>query len=164
MSQGSRQRIENESYLIRAAQAGDAAAIKTLVHRERLNPIGLDWERFLVAVDETGNVLACGQIKPHRDGSQELASLVIAPEWRGQGLARRIIEALLSSCSTDLYLTCRASLEKFYERFGFTVISPPEMPGYFRTVSRIFRILQLITRYEGLLVMRRQVSQTISTD
>lgn len=156
MSQDRPQQIENKDCLVRAAQAGEAAAIKALVHRERLNPLGLDWRRFLVAVDEMGNVLACGQIKPHLDGSRELASLVVVPEQRGRGLARRLIEALVAASNTELYLTCRSSLGEFYERFDFQVIGLDEMPGYFRLVSRIFRCLQSITRGEGLLVMRRR--------
>ena len=156
MSQVTPQQIDNNGCLIRAAQAGEAAAIKALVYSERLNPTGLDWRRFLVAVDEKGNVFACGQIKPHRDGSLELASLVVSPERRGTGLARRLIEALVAISDSDLYLTCRVSLGGFYEHFGFQAIGQEEMPGYFRFVSRIFHFLQRLTRTEGLLVMRRR--------
>lgn len=156
MSQVRSQDVENNGCLIRAAQAGEAKAIKALVYSERLNPTGLDWRRFLVAVDKKGDVLACGQIKPHRDGSQELASLVVVPDWRGRGLARQLVNELISSTDFELYLTCRSSLGGFYERLGFQVISPHEMPGYFRFVSRIFHFLQRLTRSEGLLVMRRR--------
>ena len=41
-----------------------------------------------------GEVIGCAQIKPHRDGSRELASLVVHPDYRGQGIARRMIQYL----------------------------------------------------------------------
>ena len=52
----------------RPAQASDEAAIKALIRAVNINPIGLKWQRFMVAVDENGRLIGCGQIKPHRDG------------------------------------------------------------------------------------------------
>ena len=53
----------------RPAQASDEAAIKALIRTVNINPMGLKWQRFLVALDKNGQLIGCGQIKSHRDGS-----------------------------------------------------------------------------------------------
>lgn len=145
------------SITLRPAGPEDEARIKQLVHEARINPMGLEWERFILAATGEGAVIGCGQIKPHRDGSSELASIVVAPDWRGQGIARRIIEHLVASHPGSLYLTCRGSLESFYNRFGFVALSPEEMPPYFRRISRLVGVLYVFgLAQEGLRVMRRE--------
>lgn len=140
---------------LRRADRPHAAAIRRLVYAERLNPLGLDWRRFWLALDERGEVVACGQIKPHRGGARELASIVVAPGWRGRGVAQALIDRLLAHSAPPIYLTCRASLEVFYARFGFvTLRDPAAMPPYFRRVFRVAAGLKwLFPRWEGLLVM-----------
>jgi len=83
-------------YQIRFAQETESAQIKALIYEVGINPTGLDWRRFLVAVDGSGRVIGCGQIKPHGSDVLELASIAVLPEQRGQGIARRIIDQRLS--------------------------------------------------------------------
>jgi N-acetylglutamate synthase-like GNAT family acetyltransferase len=144
-------------FTLRPAQAPDFPAIQSIIRNAHINPMGLKWDRFLVAVDQENRVIGCGQIKPHSDGSFELASIAVKPDWRGQGAARAIIERLISSHQGDLYLTCRASLGALYEKFGFSRITDPEaMPGYFRRVSRLFKVFKVFTNsQEDLWVMKR---------
>jgi amino-acid N-acetyltransferase len=145
-------------YTLKSAQAGHEDAIRNLVHQARLNPMGLNWRRFLVAVDDqNGEVIGCGQVKPHRDGSQELASIVVARGWRGRGVGSALIRRLMESHRDPVYLTCRAGLQSFYQRFGFKVVRQARrMPRYFRWVSRLFRWLDWFGLVEeGLLVMKR---------
>ena len=82
-------------FTLRPAAQADDQAIRDLVHIGQINPTGLDWRRFLVAETGQGQVIGCGQVKPHRDGSRELASIVVHPAWRGQGVARAVIERLI---------------------------------------------------------------------
>lgn len=132
---------------MRPAREPDAAAIRGLIRRVRINPLGLDWRRFLVAVDEQGKLTGCGQIKPHADGSRELASIAVEPAARGEGIARAVIERLLAGESGPLYLTCRPSLEGLYRKFGFRALKDlSQMPPYFRTVSRLGRIAGFFLR------------------
>lgn len=122
----------------------------------QINPIGLDWERFVVAEAEDGQVVGCCQIKPHRDGSNELASLVVHPEWRGLGIARGLIEYFLADYEGDLYLMCRSNLGTLYEKFGFQVASQDEMPRYFQRVMRLVGIFEIVRGDgEGGLIMYR---------
>ncbi len=101
------------AFTIRPAAAEDETAIKALVRAANINPLGIHWQRFLVAEDG-GRIAAIGQIKVHGDGSRELASIATVPDRQGEGIATAIIQALLSSdareSSGPLYLTCRGHM------------------------------------------------------
>ena len=144
------------TFWLRPANADDFAAIKNLVYIARINPLGLKWPRFAIAENGLGEVIGCAQIKSHRDGSQELASLVVAPDYRGQGIARSLVTHLTGNHKGDLYLTCRSSLGEFYENFGFEPIDEQQMPPFFRRVSRLASLLDILHKGdETMLVMRR---------
>lgn len=142
---------------LRPATEMDKSEIRTLIRQVQINPMNLDWRRFVVAVALDDQLIGCGQIKLHRDGSSELASIAVHPLWRERGIARAIIEYLLNDHKGELYLTCRAGLGPFYERFGFRSIQENDMPAYFRRVTRLFGLLSKVRLVgEGLLVMKRE--------
>lgn len=148
--------IRSSKYSLRAATAGDATAIRSLIYAAHNNPTGLDWRRFVVAVSADGEVIGCGQIKPHKDGSRELASIAVIPVWRGNGVARLIIEHLVAASPGLLYLTCRAGLGSLYEKFGFRSVGEGEMTPYFRRLSHMAKLVGFIgLETEGMLVMLR---------
>jgi N-acetylglutamate synthase-like GNAT family acetyltransferase len=146
-----------KDFTLRHASQEDDTAIKTLVRSARLNPTGLDWKRFLLAVSPQGKVIGCVQVKPHRDGSLELASLVVTPKWRCNGVARALIERFLEDHRGEIHLMCRSSLGPLYEKFGFRAVAEAEMPKYFQRIKRLSRIADVL-RSEGvsLLVMKRE--------
>lgn len=143
-------------FIIRPARKEDFPAIRSLIFEVHINPTGLDWRRFLVAVAPGGELLGCGQIKPHRDGSRELASIAVHEQARGQGVARAVIEELVrQETARPLYLMCRAGLEAFYRKFGFYPIAFADMPPYFRRISSLARLLPSSRdSADRLLVMR----------
>lgn len=104
--------------------------------------MSLNWQRFLIAVDEQGEMIGCGQIKPHGDGSRELASIAVMPERQGQGIGKTIIEALLEDASLPIYLTCRDSIETYYHQFGFQAVAYDQMPPYFKRIYQISMLLR----------------------
>jgi N-acetylglutamate synthase-like GNAT family acetyltransferase len=141
---------------LRSAESKDQAVIRKLALAGKINPTGLDWRRFQVAESAAGEVIGCVQRKLHRDGSVELATLVVQEAWRGRGVARALIEAVLADHEGELYLMCRGGLGAFYQKFGFEILSEEEMPIYFRRVSRLMGIItDLRLNSEGLLIMRR---------
>ena len=140
---------------IRPAELSDQQAIHKLIRQVRINPTGLDWERFLVAIDEGGEVIGCGQIKSHADGSKELASIAVKTGYRHRGIASALIMQLMEGSNGDLYLMCRSSLGPFYERFGFQSVEGDELPPYFKKMKRLARLLKnLSEKGETLLVMK----------
>ena len=142
---------------IRAAREEESAQIRDLIHVVGINPLGLDWRRFVVAVNDRDEMIGCGQIKPHGQEALELASIAVYPEHQGKGVARAIIEHLLEDSPRPLYLMCQSSLGTFYEKFGFQAITYEEMPRYFQRISKLAGLVTtLASREERLLVMKLQ--------
>jgi N-acetylglutamate synthase-like GNAT family acetyltransferase len=143
--------------IIRPAAAEDQFAITAIVRAAWLNPRDLDWRRFLLA--EWGqDIIGVGQVKPHKDGSRELASIAVVPEWQGQGVGSAIIRTLLAREIGRVYLMCATKTAPYYERFGFHRIARVEMPAYFRRIDRMASVLSMLTfRRLGLVVMRHMV-------
>ncbi|HET7467054.1 MAG TPA: GNAT family N-acetyltransferase, partial [Candidatus Dormibacteraeota bacterium] len=80
---------------LRAAADRDQATIRRIVRAAGINPTSLQWQRFIVA-EERGEIVGVGQVKPHRDGTRELASIAVVPERQGRGLGSEIINALIA--------------------------------------------------------------------
>lgn len=143
---------------IRPAKAEDSPTIRRLVVNAHINPTGLDWKRFVVVTAQGGKLIGCGQIKSHRDGSRELASLVVDPDWRGLGVARDILEHLIASQDETLYLICRSSLGPLYEKFGFKPVDHPQMPKYFQRISRLISIIEILRKEDETLLVMKHIS------
>lgn len=140
---------------IRAAQESESAQIKNLVNVVGNNPSGLDWKRFIVAVNDEGKVIACGQIKPHSGDILELASIGTLPDYERQGLASAIITELLKTPVRPLYLMCMEHNGSLYEKFGFHAIAEDEMPKYFRRLKKLFKFADVVMQSgEDLLIMK----------
>ena len=127
-------------YGLHPATSTDQATIKAIIHANRINPMALKWPQFVLAVTADHTIIGCGQVKPHRDGSRELASIAVLPDWRNQGIATAIINYLLTIHQPPLWLTCSSKLIPFYQKFSFIEIKDPaQMTPYFQ---RIFHLSQ----------------------
>jgi N-acetylglutamate synthase-like GNAT family acetyltransferase len=142
-------------YTLRNALESESSQIKDLIHLAGINPTGLDWKRFIVAVNDDGQVMACGQIKPHGEGIREMASIATHPTFRGNGLARAVIERLLADTERPLYLMCMSKMEGLYNKFGFRKIPHEQLPRYFKRIHNIIRIATVVRKGgEDLSVMK----------
>lgn len=142
--------------VIHPATADDQYAITAIVRAAWLNPLDLDWQRFLVA--RWGqDIIGVGQVKPHRDRSRELASVAVIPEWQGQGVGGAIVRALLARETGVLHLMCAPRNQAYYERFGFQRIERRDMPPYFRRLDRLRAVFTWLSAGRiGLAIMRRE--------
>ncbi len=123
---------------LRPATEADQQTIKTMVRDARLNPFGLKWRRFILAVTADDQIIGCVQLKPHRGGVLELASLVVLKGWRRKGVARLLIGHLQGTSGPPIWLMCMSRLKKFYEQFGFRQVHLGQpMPGYYRWLLRL---------------------------
>ena len=143
-------------YTLRPARAEDFIAIRKLIHQVGINPMGLHWERFILAVDARG---ADDRLRADKATQRWVTRAGLDRGDRGlaqsQGVASEIIRHLMEDETGRLFLTCRTRLGSFYQRFGFRQATPTELPPYFRRLSRLvglFRTLHLMPS-EGLLIM-----------
>lgn len=143
---------------LRPATATDQAGIVTLVRRVGINPRQLDWRRFRV-IERAGELAAIGQIKPHGEDVYELASIATHPNHRGQGLASRLIQHLLTEFvaahpGLPLYLMCEPKNRAFYPRFGFADLPLAAMPRYFQRLKRVVQLAEWLAGHDLMVVMR----------
>ena len=137
---------------LRDATIEDQPTIRQIVRAANINPTGLNWPRFIVAEDG-GAIVGVGQVKPHRDGTRELASIAVLPARQGQGIGTAIIQDLVRRENATLHLTCRSRLQGYYERFGFRRLESRDYPPYFarmlpilNTLGRFFRVQVIVMR------------------
>ena len=142
-------------FSLRPARETESAQIKALIRLVGINPMDLDWKRFVVAVNEQDQMLGCGQLKPHGTDILELASLAVYPEHQGKGVGRALIEHLLKNSPRPLYLMCVSHNGPMYEKFGFIPVSVDQMPKYFRRMKNVFDVADVFRKSgEELLVMK----------
>jgi N-acetylglutamate synthase-like GNAT family acetyltransferase len=140
-------------YSIRPANEKDFPAIKRLIHAAGINPTGLNWRRFIIAETSAGQLAGCGQLKPHYDGTIELASIAVVPSARNQGLGSSLVQRLVSAASRPLYLICRQQLGDYYKKFGFLVVADDQLPKYFKRLSRIAGLVHDLHFFEEVLIV-----------
>ena len=133
---------------IRSATEQDHLSITALVRSERLNPLDLDWRRFVVATDHTG-VVGAVQLRKHFDGSRELGSLVVRKEARGRGIAAWLIDALLSTQTSRIFMITRAAFAAHYERWGFRPVEPVAVPSPIRRNYLFGRLAGILSLLQG---------------
>ena len=139
---------------VRAAKEEDQPTIRRMIRAAKLNPMSLNWANFLIAED-AGTVVGTGQVKTHRDGSRELASIAVVPSRQGKGIGSSIVSALLERHGDGvLHLTCERKNEGYYERFGFRRITRKEFPRYFARLLPFVNAVARLGRTE-IIVMRR---------
>jgi amino-acid N-acetyltransferase len=141
-------------YHLRPAQAEDLWSIRKHVLMAKLDPTQIRWSQFWV-IEREGQIIACGQLRDFAD-AQELGSLVVAPQWRGQGLGQYLTQHLIQQATKPLYLECLGPrLAQFYQRFNFVPIEwsalPPSLKrkfGLSKALTRLFRIPLFLMQYQ----------------
>lgn len=130
---------------IRPAIAAESTLIKSMVRAENLDPTSLNWRHFLVAeadIDGVPRIVGIGQIKEY-PGCQELGSLIVLPEYRGEGIAGILMAALEDRAGRPLYLMCAEKMQPFYEQHDYEQIGFVSAPAALKVklaASLIFRL------------------------
>ena len=89
---------------------------------------------YLVAVDERGNVMACGALKEYAPSLAEVAAIAVAPEAHGLGLGKAIVRAVeelaVKRGTTELFaLTLQPG---FFEAIGYHRVERARYPEKIR--------------------------------
>ena len=125
---------------IRPAREEDQETIVSFIRQAKLNPRNLKWQNFLVAEDN-GNVVGVRQVKVYEQGTREIASGFVLPEYRRQGISAELMKALLARETGPLYTMVNEKRAPYYEPFGFRRVDVSQLPSDFRNEYRIGRIV-----------------------
>ena len=125
---------------IRPAKAEDQETIVSYIRQAKINPRNLHWEHFLVAEDD-GEPIGIRQVKIHKQGTREVASGFVLPDYRRQGISAELMNAILKREQGPLYLMCRDKRAAYYEQFGFRRVPFGQLPADFRREYWIGRIV-----------------------
>ena len=125
---------------IRPALEADQPTIVSMIHEANLNPRNLHWQNFLVA-EQDGNVVGIRQVKVHSQGTREVASGFVLPDYRRQGISAQLMNALLARETVPLYTMVNEKRSPYYEQFGFRRVEVNRLPSDFRKEYWIGRIV-----------------------
>ena len=124
------------SWVIRRGAPGDLAQVAAI---QAASPEAAQWDAAGYLLYDF-HVLVCGirvagflVSRTLVEGETELLNLAVAPEFRRQGVARKLVKALLAASPGVVYLEVRESnwaARKFYNRMGFQEVS--SRSGYYQ--------------------------------
>lgn len=115
---------------ITPATASDLDAIKAFLAANDLPTAGVDdhWRTFLIARDGE-QMVACGGAEAYQFAAL-IRSVAVAPEYRSQGLGRRIVRQLLDRLASrglrEFYLLTTTA-EEYFRKRGFKTIDRDEV-------------------------------------
>ncbi|MFN8607270.1 MAG: N-acetyltransferase [Vulcanimicrobiota bacterium] len=124
---------------IRKAQLRDVPAIAELVNKYASEGLMLSKRQvdlyenireFVVVVTSDGQLMGCGALRTVWHNLAEVRSLAIAPEAKGMGLGRRIVDELIKEAN-QLGLAKVFALtyqQVFFEKLGFQVVDKAGFP------------------------------------
>lgn len=104
--------------IVRPARQEDQETIVAFVRQAKLNPRHLHWQNFIVA-ELDNQLVGIRQVKTHRQGTREVASGFVLPDYRRQGISARLMNELLAREKGPLYTMVNEKRAPYYAAFGF---------------------------------------------
>jgi amino-acid N-acetyltransferase len=136
---------EHAAMQIRTANAADLCEIRTLLAANGLPEEDVSItliEGFLIIEDASGTIVASGGLE-HVGSSVLLRSLVVTPELRGKGIARRLVARLEDDAQAlgyeELWLLTTTAA-RFFDAAGYERASRDDAPADVRS-CRQFAVL-----------------------
>ncbi|WP_336359861.1 GNAT family N-acetyltransferase [Haladaptatus sp. ZSTT2] len=91
----------------------------------------------LAVHDQTDEVVGMGRIVGDDGSVYHICDMAVRPEFQGQGLGTRIMDALMDYIEETApplaYVNLMADVDGFYERWGFEHTAPASKGMYLRT-------------------------------
>jgi ElaA protein len=72
-------------------------------------------------VEHESNVVSALRLLRDSDGANRIGRVATDPGYRGQGLAGKLVEHALALAGPPFVLSAQAHLQRWYERYGFSV-------------------------------------------
>jgi amino-acid N-acetyltransferase len=125
--------------MIRSATSADLAGITALLEASSLPTVGVadSLDGFLVG-EEDGHIVGVVGIEACCHEYALLRSTAVAPEWRGRGLGRRLVEQAIANAEAQgvqaLYLLTTTA-ERYFPSFGFSQVSRDDVPSEVRATE-----------------------------
>ena len=135
---------------IRPAVQADQPTIESFIHQAKINPRNLHWEHFRIA-EEDGKIIGIRQVKVHKEGTREVASGFVLPEYRRRGISAQLMKEILGREKGDLYLMCAKRRKNYYEPFGFREVKLSALPQDFQ---REYLIGKIVTTLISIVTFR----------
>lgn len=104
--------------IVRPARQEDQETIVSFIQQAKLNPRHLHWQNFLVA-ELDNQIVGMRQVKTHRQGTREVASGFVLPDYRRQGISAQLMNELLARERGPLYTMVNEKRAPYYAAFGF---------------------------------------------
>jgi N-acetylglutamate synthase-like GNAT family acetyltransferase len=93
--------------------------IKRYIEEYCLDDENIEREQFIIA--KYNNILVgFGRLKDHGDCA-ELCTLGVVSEYRGKGIGKQLVEALIKRAHSTLYVVC--IIPDFFKKFEFEVVA-----------------------------------------
>jgi len=133
--------VNNIEYKI--STIGDTANVTLLLKQYHGDTTNITPESFILA-KFNNQIIGCVRVKEYaEDNVLELASLVVLPEFRKQGIGSQLVQLLLKKyLQRPIYLLCQQEKEKFYRINGFTSMLINHLPkvlynDYLRVIEKM---------------------------
>lgn len=123
--------VHNDAIALRVATDADLAAIEALLVSNDLPTVGVAEALCGFLVAEAGGAVI-GSVGMEYCGAYGLLrSMAVAPEWRGRGVARRLVERIVAEAEhrgvRALYLLTTTA-EAYFPSFGFHATTRATVP------------------------------------
>src|SRR6516162_5383933 len=122
--------------IVRPARGADirplAGLIEPFVRERKLLPRTIDELALLLpnyfVADADGKLVGCAALEIYSSKLAELRSLVVVPEYQGQGVGKLLVEACVNRAREEQILEVMAvtSSEEFFRSCGFDFTLPGE--------------------------------------
>ncbi|MDQ9091471.1 GNAT family N-acetyltransferase [Pseudoalteromonas haloplanktis] len=100
---------------------------------QQLDLDGLDTEAVHVVVTDAGSLVATARLLQRDKSCAVMARIAVLKQYRGAGVAKRVINALLSHATkiglTVIEIHAHAYLRDYYQHFGFHYVKDVEVVG-----------------------------------
>jgi N-acetylglutamate synthase-like GNAT family acetyltransferase len=116
------------------SQLNNTFANEALMLRRTPEMIALAIDDYIVAVDDRGNVLACGALKEYSPSVAEVAAIAVAKEAHGRGLGRAIVRAVEElAVKRGIFDVFALTLQpQFFEAIGYMRVDRARYPEKIR--------------------------------
>ena len=133
----------SEGLQIRPARPHEAEAIsrlnnqfadEMLMLRRTPEMVALAIDDFMVAVNDRGEIVGCGALKEYSPSVAEVAAIAVARDAHGQGLGRKIVEAVEQlAMKRGIFDVFALTLQpKFFDACGYAQVDRARYPEKIR--------------------------------